>query len=142
MGVSRVILGTAAVEAQGLMQEALGAFGSEKVILGLDARDGFVQVAGWEKETRIRPAELATRFIPYGLSTIIYTNIRRDGMQRGVDIEGTQQLAEATGIQVIASGGVGSIEDIRRVKEASIPGVIIGRALYERSFTLLEALKC
>ena len=82
LGAARVILGTAAVEQPNLMQDALLAFGPDHVILGLDARDGFVQVAGWERETRIRPAELASRFMPDGLNTIIYTNIRRDGMQR------------------------------------------------------------
>jgi phosphoribosylformimino-5-aminoimidazole carboxamide ribotide isomerase len=142
MGVKRVIIGTAAVEEPNLVFDALASFGPESVVLGVDASDGFVQVAGWEKNTGVTPIELVSRFIPEGLQTVIYTNVRRDGMQRGVDIQGTQQLADATGLQVIASGGVGSLEDIRRVKETGLPGVIVGRALYERSFTLSEAMKC
>ncbi len=142
LGAARVILGTAAVEQPRLVQDALNAFGAERVVLGLDARDGFIQIKGWEKGTTLTPINLAKQFIPDGLQTIIYTNVRRDGMQGGVDIQGTQQLADETGLSVIASGGVGTLEDIQRVKESGLSGVIVGRALYEKRFTLLEAIKC
>lgn len=142
IGVKRVIIGTAAVEDPNLILDALTTFGSEQVVLGVDARDGFVQVAGWVKKTRVTPLELVSRFTPSGLRTIIYTNVSRDGMKTGVDIQGTKELADVTGLSVIASGGVGTLEDIQLVKESGLPGVIIGRALYEGKFTLLEALKC
>ncbi len=142
MGVKRVILGTAAVEQPNLIPKALTAFGPERVILGVDARDGFVQISGWERDTSLTPLALAKRFISDGLRTVIYTNVRRDGMQRGVDIQGTRALADGTGLKVIASGGVGTLEDIRLVKESGLSGVIIGRALYEQVFTLTEAIKC
>jgi len=142
MGVKRVILGTAAVEQPNLILNAFSAFGPERVVLGVDARDGFVQVSGWEVKTSMTPLDLANRFIPEGLHTIIYTNVRRDGMQRGMDIQGTKALAAGTGLTVIASGGVGTLEDIRMVKESGLSGVIVGKALYEQVFTLTEAIKC
>ena len=142
MGVKRVILGTAAVEQPNLILNAFSVFGPERVVLGVDARDGFVQVSGWEVKTSVTPLDLANRFIPEGLHTIIYTNVRRDGMQRGVDIQGTKALAAGTGLKVIASGGVGTLEDIQMVKESGLSGVIVGKALYEQVFTLTEAIKC
>lgn len=142
LGVDRIILGTAAVEKPDLIYQALDKFGPDRVVLGIDARDGFVRVAGWEKATEVPPILLANRFLDIGLKTIIYTNVRRDGMQTGVDIKSTKELANATGLEVIASGGVGSLEDIRKVKEAGLPGVVVGKALYEMNFTLSEAILC
>jgi len=142
LGVARVILGTTAVENPGLMGEALTKFGTERIVLGIDARDGLVQVAGWEKGTKLSPIALARRYLDQGMKTIIYTNVRRDGMQSGVDVDGTQALASATQLEVIASGGVGSLEDIHQVKAAGLPGVIVGKALYEKRFSLTEAIKC
>jgi len=142
LGVTRVILGTAAVENPGLMGEALKKLGTDRIVLGIDARDGLVQVAGWEKGTKLSPIALARRYLDQGMKTIIYTNVRRDGMQSGVDVDGTQALASATQLEVIASGGVGSLEDIRQVKAAELPGVIVGKALYEKRFSLTEAIKC
>jgi phosphoribosylformimino-5-aminoimidazole carboxamide ribotide isomerase len=142
LGVKRVILGTAAVNNPGLMIDALKTFGADKIVLAIDARDGFVHVAGWEDKTKLSPIELASHFIDHGLKTVIFTNIKHDGMQKGVDIKTTQDLADATGLQVIASGGVGSLEDIRRVKMAGLAGVVIGKALYENNFTFSEAVRC
>jgi len=142
LGVNRVILGTAAVENPDLIIQALDTHGPERVVLGIDARDGFVRVAGWEKATRVTPIALAYRFIAHSLTTIIYTNVRRDGMETGVDVESTTELASATGLEVIASGGVGTLADIRKVKAAGLPGVVVGKALYEENFKLSEAIKC
>ena len=142
LGVDRVIMGTAAVVNPALLAGVLDTYSPERIVLGIDARDGLVQVAGWEQETSLTPIALTSRFLKFGLKTIIYTNIRRDGMGSGVDIEGTQALASATNLDVIASGGVGSLADIRQVKAAGLPGVIIGRALYENKFSLSEAIKC
>jgi len=141
-GAARVIIGTAGVENPALMIEALETFGPNRIVLGIDARDGLVRVSGWEKKTSLTPIDLANRYIEYGLQTIIFTNIKRDGMQSGVDIPATVALATGSGLAVIASGGVGTLEDIRQVKAAGLPGVVVGKALYEKKFTLSEAIKC
>jgi phosphoribosylformimino-5-aminoimidazole carboxamide ribotide isomerase len=142
MGVSRVILGTAAVENSSLLYAALNTFGSDKIVLGIDAKDGYVRIAGWKKSTRVTPIEIATPYIDRGLRTIIFTNIRRDGMQQGVDVQSTKRLADTLQRAVIASGGVGSLEDIKKVKRAGLPGVVVGKALYKEKFTLWEAVQC
>lgn len=142
MGVSRVILGTAAVEDPSFLIEVLDKYGPEKIVLGMDARDGYVQVSGWVQDTRLRPIEIASRFIEHGLERVIFTNIRRDGMQQGVDIQATKALAEELQVEVIASGGVGTLEDIKMVKSAGLPGVVVGKALYENVFSLTEAIQC
>ncbi|HEY9122653.1 MAG TPA: 1-(5-phosphoribosyl)-5-[(5-phosphoribosylamino)methylideneamino]imidazole-4-carboxamide isomerase [Brevefilum sp.] len=142
MGAARVIIGTAGVENLALMIEALKIFGPNRIVLGIDAREGLVRVSGWEKKTSLTPIELAKHYIKYGLRTIIYTNIKRDGMQSGVDITATKLLAAESGLAVIASGGVGTLEDIRQVKAAGLPGIVVGKALYENKFTLSEAIKC
>jgi len=142
MGAARVIIGTAGVENPALMIEALETFGPNRIVLGIDARDGLVRVSGWEKKTSVTPIDLANRYIEYGLRTIIFTNIKRDGMQSGVDISSTSALSNGLGLAVIASGGVGTLEDIRQVKAAGLPGVVVGKALYEKKFTLSEAIKC
>lgn len=141
-GVARVILGTAAVKNPELLILALKTFGSEKIILGIDAKDGFMQIEGWESNARVTPAELVERFVGEGLKTVIYTNIRHDGMQNGVDVESTKELADAFNIDVIASGGVGRLEDIKNVKSAGLSGVVVGKALYENQFSLKEAIQC
>lgn len=140
LGVSRVIVGTAAVEHPDLIKKALDTFGPDKIVLGVDARDGFVRVGGWEEKTNITIIELASGFISSGLETIIYTNIKHDGMQNGVDIKTAKELVSATNLEVIASGGVGTLEDIQEVKMAGFSGVVVGKALYENKFTLLEAI--
>ncbi len=142
LGVSRVIIGTAAVVDPYFLPGALNAFGSKQIILGVDARQGLVHISGWQDKTDLTPLELVQHFIPSGLETIIYTSILRDGMQTGVDVTSTATLASNSGLEVIASGGVGSIEDIRAVKAAGLPGVIVGKALYEGSFSLSEAISC
>lgn len=142
LGVSRVILGTAAVKNPKLLQEALKTFGPERIILAVDARDGMVRVSGWEEQTSLSPLALIQQFLPYGIATVIFTNIRRDGMQQGADIESTKRLSETTKLNVIASGGVASLEDIKAVRNAGLAGVIVGKALYENNFSLSEALSC
>jgi len=142
LGVARVILGTVAVENPNLVVKALDTFGPERIVLGIDAKDGYLHVAGWEKRTTLTPFALAARFIDQGLKTIIYTNIRQDGMQQGVDIQSTKQLAASLPVEVIASGGVGDLADVKAVKKAGLPGVVVGKALYEEKFTLSEAIQC
>jgi phosphoribosylformimino-5-aminoimidazole carboxamide ribotide isomerase len=142
LGVGRAILGTAAIEAPELVGEVVGRFGSDAIGVGIDARDNRVRVHGWVQETQVDPATLGKRLHELGLRTAVFTNIARDGVGSGVDVVSTQRLATATGLSVIASGGVASLEDVVRVRDAGLSGVIIGRALYEGQIDLQEALEC
>ncbi len=142
LGVARVILGTIAVKAPNLVIEALNKFGPEKIVLGIDSKDNQVKVGGWLMKTGMTPNELADKYIQSGLRTIIFTNIKHDGMQNGVDIHSAQSLAADTQLEVIASGGVGTLEDVMQVKAAGLSGVVIGKALYENNFSLSEAMTC
>ena len=142
-GVSRVILGTAAVKDPDLVKWACGQFPGQ-IAVGIDALRGEVMVDGWVDGSNVKDTELAKMFEDVGVAAIIYTDIDRDGTGQGVNIEATKALAEATRIPVIASGGVGSIEDVKIVKAASeshgLNGVIIGKALYDERVDPAEAL--
>ncbi|WP_300513751.1 1-(5-phosphoribosyl)-5-[(5-phosphoribosylamino)methylideneamino]imidazole-4-carboxamide isomerase [Aliiroseovarius sp.] len=140
-GLSRVILGTVAVENPDLVQEAARAFPG-KVAVGIDARDGRVATKGWAEETDVMVTDLARSFEDAGVAAIIYTDINRDGAMQGPNVEATADLARAMSIPVIASGGVSSLDDLRALKEcgASLNGAISGRALYDGAIDLAEAL--
>jgi len=142
LGVARAVLGTAAVENPDLVRLALQRFGPQRIAVGLDVRAGQVRTRGWQSGSHLAPAVLGKALACAGLKTLIYTDIARDGMQTGPDIAGALALAQASGLDVIVSGGIGSLEDVRRVRAAGLPGLIIGRALYEGRFTLEEALQC
>ena len=130
-GLSRIILGSAAVKNPDFAREACRRFPG-RVALGIDARDGMVATEGWAETSDIHATDLAKRFEDAGAAAVIYTDIARDGMLAGVNVEATAELARAVAIPVVASGGVASIEDVRLVKAAGvIEGVIIGRALYD-----------
>jgi phosphoribosylformimino-5-aminoimidazole carboxamide ribotide isomerase len=131
-GIARVILGTTAVRNPGLITEASRRF-SGCIAVGIDARNGIVAVDGWTADSGITAGELARRFEDAGIAAIVFTDIARDGMLQGVNIAATAALASAVKIPVIASGGVNSAEDIRRLKASGAPiaGVVIGRALYD-----------
>ncbi|MFT3801963.1 MAG: 1-(5-phosphoribosyl)-5-[(5-phosphoribosylamino)methylideneamino]imidazole-4-carboxamide isomerase [Burkholderiaceae bacterium] len=142
-GLSYVIIGTAAVKNPGLLHDACGAFPGH-VIVGLDAKDGKVATDGWSKLTGHDVLDLAVKFEDYGVEAVIYTDIGRDGMLSGVNLDATVRLANALRIPVIASGGVGSLDDIGRlcdVEDEGIEGVILGRALYEGALDFREALE-
>jgi phosphoribosylformimino-5-aminoimidazole carboxamide ribotide isomerase len=141
-GVSRIILGTLAIEAPDTMEEALHRWGPERVCLAIDSRDGQVQVRGWLKETAVSPNALAQWYAGRGGRTIIHTDIARDGSKSGLNLEATQELAVNSGLSVIASGGVASLADVQAVKAAGLSGIIIGRALYDGAILLKEALEC
>jgi len=141
LGVSRVVLGTAAVKNPGLIETALEAFGPERVAVGIDARQGEVRTHGWKEIAAVTGMELARQWADEGGRWIIFTDIARDGMGSGLNLEATVQLAQTTGLNVIASGGVASLEDVRRAYQAGLSGVIIGRALYEGQVTLEDALQ-
>jgi len=137
-GVSRIVIGTAVVENPALVDWALDAFGPERVAAGIDARHGLVRIKGWAETTSIQALDLAKELHRRGLAWCIFTDISRDGLQAGVNLPATTRLAAASGLQVIASGGVSAEEDVRRVRDAGLAGVIIGRALYEGKIQLRE----
>ena len=141
-GISYVIIGTAAVKTPGFLHDACGAFPGH-VMVALDARDGKVAVEGWSKMTRHEVIDLAKKFEDYGVEAIIYTDIGRDGMLSGVNIEATVRLARELSIPVIASGGITDLKDIEalcRVQTEGIVGAITGRALYEGTLDFRQAL--
>ena len=140
-GVSYVIIGTAAVKDPGFLRDACTAF-QGNIIVGLDARDGKVATDGWSKLSRHDVLDLARKFEDYGCEAIIYTDISRDGMLSGVNVEATVRLAQHVDIPVIASGGVHNLDDIRAlcaVADEGIEGVILGRSLYEGTLDFREA---
>jgi len=139
-GVARIVLGTAAVKDPSLVHEAAKKFPG-RIAVGVDAKDGIVAVEGWAEATPLRAAELARRFADAGVAAIIYTDIGRDGMLRGLNVSATAVLARMISVPVIASGGVKNLDDIRRAKETGvISGVIIGRALYDGGLDPEQAL--
>jgi phosphoribosylformimino-5-aminoimidazole carboxamide ribotide isomerase len=142
-GISRVILGTAALKNPALVKEAARAHPG-KIAVGIDAREGKVAVEGWAETSELDVADLARRFEDAGVAAIIFTDIARDGMLQGVNVEATATLARTIKILVIASGGVAGIEDVQRLKAASEPnilGVVIGRALYDGRIDPAAAIK-
>jgi len=141
-GVERVVIGTKAYEDQDFLRGACARFPG-RVVVGIDARAGKVAVRGWRDDTAMDAMELARRCEQDGAARIIYTDISRDGTGAGVNADQTAKLARAVGIPVIASGGVGSLDDIRALAGFAgdgIEGVIVGRALYNGAFTLAEAM--
>jgi len=142
MGVDYVILGTVALKDRSFVLDACAGHRGQ-IILALDARDGAVAVEGWTESTDQSPAEIAAQYEGCGLDSIIYTDIQRDGMESGVNVESTRRLAESVDIPIIASGGVANIHDIDRLLEAGGPGimgVITGRALYNGALKLEDAI--
>ena len=139
-GIARVILGTVAVRDPDLVREAAKRFPGQ-VAVGIDARGGRVAVEGWAETSDLAAADLADRFADAGVAAIIYTDIDRDGVLTGVNWDATLELAEATSIPVIASGGLASMDDVRRLaREPSLEGAITGRALYDGRIDPAEAL--
>jgi len=142
LGIGRVILGTAAQRNPSLVEDACRRFPG-RIVVGIDARNGMVAVQGWAEVTDVSARELASRFEGYGVAAIIYTDIARDGMLSGPNIEATRELAEAISIPVIASGGVSTLADIAglmAIESSGVTGVITGKALYTGAFNLAEAI--
>jgi phosphoribosylformimino-5-aminoimidazole carboxamide ribotide isomerase len=142
-GVGYVIIGTAAVKTPGFLHEACTAFPGH-VLVALDAKDGKVAVDGWSKLTGHEVLDLAKKFQDYGVEAIIYTDIGRDGMLTGVNIEATVTLAKSLSVPVIASGGINGLDDVRalcKVEPEGITGVIVGRAIYEGKLDFAAAQK-
>ena len=144
MGVQRVVIGTVAAESPETLAEMLAKFGSKIIVVGIDANRGQAATHGWETESKIDALTLARRVAAIGVERVVYTDIQRDGMLTGPNLEQTSLIAREAGLRVTASGGVSSIDDLLKLKavsEQGVDSVIVGKALYERRFTLREALE-
>jgi phosphoribosylformimino-5-aminoimidazole carboxamide ribotide isomerase len=142
-GVSRMVLGTKLATDPGFVIEAVARFG-DGVTAGIDARDGMVAVEGWREGTSTPAAELVAELKELGIRHLVYTDISRDGMQTGVNVDAYEEIAEAAGFPVIASGGVSTLEDFAALAALgpdTVEGAITGRALYEGAFTLKHAIR-
>lgn len=141
VGVDRVVLGTAALQDWAWFQSLLHHTDlAERIVLGLDARDGKLAVSGWEKTTDLTPHEVARQVSDSNLAAIVYTDIATDGTLQGPNLTATRAIADATRIPVVASGGVGTLDHLRAPRQLPIQGAIVGRALYDGAFTIDEAL--
>jgi phosphoribosylformimino-5-aminoimidazole carboxamide ribotide isomerase len=139
-GVARLVIGTAAALDATVVPAAVALAGTERIAVGIDARDGRVAVRGWTETTALTADDLAARVLADGVRTLVYTDVSRDGMLTGPDLEGARRLM-AAGAEVIASGGVATLDDIRAAEEAGLAGAIVGRALYEGRISLPDALQ-
>jgi len=139
-GVDRIIFGTAAVENEELIREAVEKYG-EKIAVGIDLKDGYVAIKGWTEKTACTSFDFTEKMESIGVSTVICTDISRDGAMKGTNVELYQELSAKTGMNIIASGGVSSMEDIRRLKKAGLYGAIIGKAYYTGAIDLVEAIE-
>ena len=136
LSVNRIILGTVAVERPEIVADAVKNFGAENLAAGIDARDGIVRVRGWQSEGGISARDLSIQMKAAGLRTIIFTDVSRDGMGHGLNISATCELANASGLDVIASGGAHTLEDVIAARNANLAGAILGRALYEGAISV------
>jgi phosphoribosylformimino-5-aminoimidazole carboxamide ribotide isomerase len=142
LGVNRVVLGTVAIQDPGLVEEACKEFPG-RILVTIDAKDGIVVVKGWVEESTVTASELAKRLEAIGVAAVVFTDIKRDGMMIGPNIQAAKELAQSVSIPVIISGGISSLNDIRKIiplKAAGIIGMIIGRAIYDGSIDLREAI--
>ncbi|MBM3941744.1 MAG: 1-(5-phosphoribosyl)-5-[(5-phosphoribosylamino)methylideneamino]imidazole-4-carboxamide isomerase [SAR202 cluster bacterium] len=139
-GASRVVLGTVAVENPSLVQELCQRYGSQRVVVAIDARDGQVATRGWRETSAVSALDLAQEMSVLGVRRLLYTDISRDGTLTGPNYAANAALVQRTGLAVLASGGVASVEHIRQLKRSGVEGVILGRALYTGAVRLAEAL--
>jgi len=145
LGVSSVIVGTMAVKNPDVLEEVIQSFTGEKVILGIDARDRKVSIEGWQEGTEIDDVEFALCWKKFGIQRIVFTDIARDGMLSGPNLEALGDFARRTGLKIVASGGVSSMEDLELLKTLEVDGVdqvISGKAIYEGKLDLKEIFKC
>jgi phosphoribosylformimino-5-aminoimidazole carboxamide ribotide isomerase len=141
--VAKVVLGTSAVEDEAFLEHALEVLGPGRVVIAVDAEGGYVKTKGWQERSDVRALDLVRRLEEKGVREILFTDISRDGMMQSVNLEGIRELAESVGLDIIASGGVTGLDDLRALKllePLGVTGVIAGRALYEGRFTVTEAL--
>jgi len=140
LGAAFAVLGTAAVRDPALVEQVCRAYPG-RIIVAVDARDGVVAIDGWTASGGITAIELAGRAAGWGAAALLYTDVARDGLGGGPNVAATAALARAAGIEVIASGGVGSLDDIAQLARAGVPAVIVGRALYDGKFTVAAAAR-
>jgi len=143
LGASRIVIGTMAVEAPETLTKMLHQFAPRQIAVGIDAKNGQVVTRGWQTDGQVQALVLARKFAALGAERIVYTDVQCDGMLTGPNIDQTCFIASESGVPVTASGGISSLEDLRRLKAASgcgIDSVIVGKALYEGRFTLAEAI--
>jgi phosphoribosylformimino-5-aminoimidazole carboxamide ribotide isomerase len=143
LGVDKIIIGTGAYKNPELVTHACAKYPG-RIIVGIDSRDNYVAVEGWTESTMVTSSDLAHRFEDMGIDAIIFTDIKRDGMKRGPNIEGIREFARCVKVPVIAAGGISSVDDIQALaslEEDGVKGVIVGRALYDRQFSLGEAIR-
>jgi phosphoribosylformimino-5-aminoimidazole carboxamide ribotide isomerase len=140
IGIDRAIIGSAAATNPSLFDEAAEKY-ADRIICGIDERNGKVSIKGWVEDVEITPVELCAKVKSVGITTVVYTDITRDGALTGVNVEKTSLLQRLSGLNIIASGGVASIDDIKALKEKGVYGVILGKALYDEKLTLKKALK-
>lgn len=143
-GAGAAIIGTGGIRNPDFLRKTVERFGPSHVIAGVDCREGRVLVEGWEEDTRLDALEWLARLEQLGIQRVVYTDVERDGTQRGPNLDELRRVLEASDLRVIASGGVGSLDDLERlagVESPRLEGVIVGRALYEGTFTVPEALE-
>lgn len=140
LGVDRVIIGTKAVKDPAFIKEAIATFGSKRIVIGIDAKEGMVAIEGWEKVSTYQAVNLAIEMKKFGVKTIVYTDISKDGMLMGPNISHTKEMVDATGLDIIASGGVSSLKDLEMLQEINVYGAIVGKALYENRVDLKKAV--
>jgi phosphoribosylformimino-5-aminoimidazole carboxamide ribotide isomerase len=140
LGVERVFLGTAAIQNPELVDWAIAEYGPRQIAGDIGARDGKVLVKGWQQSTPLTVLDVGQRFHDQGLEWCVLTDVQRDGVSTGVDVSSAVELQQLTGLRVVASGGVSTLEDVRSVRKARLAGVIIGRALYEGRVSLRECI--
>ncbi|MBD5085851.1 MAG: 1-(5-phosphoribosyl)-5-[(5-phosphoribosylamino)methylideneamino]imidazole-4-carboxamide isomerase [Clostridiales bacterium] len=140
VGASRVIVGTACVTNPTLMDEACAKYGN-KIASGIDAKDGLVAIKGWVEKSTLTPLDVALDMKSRGVDTVIYTDINRDGALCGVNVEATEKLSKASGMNIIASGGMATLDDVKAVKERGIYGAILGKSIYSGSIDFRQALE-
>ncbi len=139
-GVSRVILGTSAVKNPELVSKAVLKYG-RKIAVGIDAKDGYAAIEGWETTSALRATELAKKMVSLGVNTIIYTDIATDGMLSGPNLAAMEEMLKTVPIEIIASGGVSSIQDLLALKKVGAHGAIVGKAIYTGALNLKDALQ-
>lgn len=140
-GIYRVIIGTKAVKEPEFVREAVNRFGAEHIVVGVDAKNGMVAIEGWEKVSDSTALSMCLSMKEMGVQSIVYTDISKDGMLMGPNVAMTQELTEKTGLNIIASGGVSSMEDLRNLNKAGIKGAIVGKAIYENRVNVREAVE-
>ena len=139
-GVERVVLGTAAALQPELVYQALKQFGARRIVAGLDARQGWISIRGWAKDTPLKAVDLATDLAKMGMRILVFTDIARDGAGQGGNLEATAEMAQASGLEVIASGGFTQLDELLAARRAGLAGVILGKALYGGQLDLKACL--